>query len=124
MEIDVQSEGPTAMADEDACRAVGEDLQQAYPGYPWMVGCDHTAGRLVIDIALKKPFGLENYAYALHLATVFGPGGQARVRRAGGELLERFGLRRGHAAPDHRQEAASNGLDIHEALYPKKGHTT
>lgn len=124
VEVEVEASGETAMADEDVCRAVGEDLCRAYPNYPWMVGCDHQAGRVVIDLGVSKPFGLDNYAYGLRITTCTGPGGQQAVMRAGGELLERFGLKRGVANYEHRQEAAENGFDIGGAKYAKKGHST
>jgi hypothetical protein len=98
------------MADQDACIAIGEDLARAFPGYPWMVGVDH--GSVCIDLALDKPLGMERYGYRLNLSTVFGPGGQKRVMQAGGELLERFGLRRTFAHDDTREIARENGLDI------------
>ena len=110
MEAYVQGEGENAMADCDLCQAIGEDLMQTYPGYPWAVGVQ--AGSVCIDLAVDKPHGLERYAYRLNVSTVLGPGGQKRVREAGGELLERFGLRRGVAHPDFEWIAAEHGLDI------------
>lgn len=101
-----------AMADQDVCIAIGEDLAKAYPGYLWMVGCDHAAGTIKIDLQVPKPAHLQLYGYQLYLTTVLGPGGQKRVREAGGELLERFGLRRGTAHEDTSRIAAENGLII------------
>lgn len=102
--------GPTRMADQDVCVAVGEDLSRMYPGYLWMVGCNHEAGTLHIDLQCPKPIGLENYGYLLHISTVLSPGGQHRVMLAGGEMLERFGLRRGAAHEDTDEIAATHGL--------------
>jgi hypothetical protein len=100
------------MADEDVCIAIGEDLAKHYPGYPWMVGVDHGAGSVCIDLGVEKPIGMERYGYRLNLSTVMGPGGQKRVMQAGGELLERFGLRRGEAPDDAKELARANGLDV------------
>lgn len=100
------------MADEDVCRAVGEDLTDVYPGHPWAVGCDHQAGTVVIDLAVDKPPQLRTFAYMLHLSTILGPGGQKRVRQAGGELLERYGLPRARATDNSRAYARENGLDV------------
>jgi hypothetical protein len=125
MQFDVVHDNSAhAMSDIDVCRAVGEDLTAHYPGYPWMVGCNHekSVGRVVIDLGVTKPVGMENYAYALYLPTVLGPGGQKRVLEAGGELLERFGLKRGAAAEDHRQRARENGLDLGGAVHTKREH--
>lgn len=103
--------GETRMADQDVCIAVGEDLTRHYPGYLWMVGVNHDAGTVCIDIQCDKPIGLGQYGYMLYLSTVLGAGGQAAVMRAGGELLERFGLRRGIAHEDTDHIAREHGLD-------------
>lgn len=110
MEAVFSGEGPTQMADEDVCRAVGEDLDKHYPGYPWMVGCNHEAGTLYIDLGIDKQPHLRTYGYQLNISSVIGPGGQLRVMRAGGELLERFGLRRMWAHADTREIAREHGL--------------
>jgi hypothetical protein len=106
----VISSGPDAMAEEDLCLAIGEDLAKHYPGYPWMVGVDH--GSVCIDLGVEKPIDMQRYGYRLNVATVIGPGGQKRVMEAGGELLERFGLRRGRAPDDAADLARENGLDV------------
>ena len=108
--------GPTRMADQDLCIAVGEDLTATYPGYDWCVGANHEAGVLHIDLICDKPLGLQNHGYLLHIANVIGPGGQKRVRDAGGELLERFGLRRDRADAEWRAAARENGLDTGNAV--------
>jgi hypothetical protein len=105
-----QGSGPNAMADQDLCQAIGEDLTRAYPGYLWCVGCDHGAGTVCIDLGVPKPIGLENWAYLLFIETVIGPGGQKRVMRAGGELLERYGLRRTFAHTETPEIARGHGL--------------
>ena|ERR1700691_4382951 len=110
MDAILTGSGDTRMADQDICQAVGEDLTQTYPLYLWFVGVEH--GSVVIDLQVPKPIGLERYGYRLNISTVLGPGGQKRVRQAGGELLERFGLRRGTAHSDTDEIAAAHGLDI------------
>ena len=112
----IQASGPTAMQDRDVCLAVSETLTRAYPGYPWLVGANHEAGTVVIDLELDKPIGLSNYAYLLHIPTLMAPGAQTRVLAAGGELLERFGLQRGAAPKDVGQRAAEGGFDITGAI--------
>ena len=112
MEATTTGSGEKQMADEDVCIAVGEDLMQRYPGYPWSVGCNHEAGTVVIDLMIDKPPHLRNYGYQLYLSTVLGAGGQKAVMRAGGELLERFGLRRTWAHPDTPDIAREHGLII------------
>lgn len=120
MEAYVEGSGATRMADQDVCIAVGEDLQKHYPDFPWMVGCNHEAGTIAIDLGVEKPPGLERYGYLLHIDTVLGAGGQTAVMRAGGEILERFGLRRGAAADGFRERAAENGLDVGNAVGKSK----
>ena len=109
-------DGATMLADQALCVRVGEDLARAYPGYQWMVGCNHEAGTVVIDLLCDKPIGLANYGYLLHISSLMGAGGQAKVMRAGGELLERFGLRRGSAQSEWKDQAVQNGLDLGNAV--------
>lgn len=104
------SYGPLAMADEDVCRAVGEDLTHYYPGHLWCVGANHEAGTLYIDLPYQKPAHLRQYGYLMHISTVLGADGRKKVMRAGGELLERFGLPRSAATPDADAMARENGL--------------
>jgi hypothetical protein len=112
MDAILTGSGTNRMADQDVCIAVGEDLTRQYPGYLWMVGCNHEAGTIQIDLQCDKPIGMERYGYMLHLSTVLGAGGQKAVMRAGGELLERFGLRRGIAHEDTPEIARAHGLDV------------
>jgi hypothetical protein len=77
----------------------------------WYVGCDHGAGTICIDLGVPKPIGLQGWAYMLFITTVLGPGGQKRVMQAGGEILERYGLRRTFAHSDTADIAAEHGLD-------------
>jgi hypothetical protein len=112
MDAIITGSGDTRMADQDVCIAVGEDLTKHYPGYYWMVGCDHQAGSVQIDLQVPKPVGLERYGYRLNISTILGAGGQQAVVRAGGELLERFGLRRGRASADTDDIVREHGLDV------------
>lgn len=107
------------MADEDLCRAVGEDLTRHYPGHPWMVGCDHEAGTLAIKLGYTQtPMGM-----LLHIGKLQGPGGQRLALMAGGELLERFGLPRKAADGDAVDAAREHGLDDSHAITQSRGST-
>lgn len=109
MDAHVSASGVMAMAERDLCIAIGEDLARAYPGYVWMVGVQ--SGSIKIDLGgIEKPLGLANYGYRLNVSTVIGPGGQKAVMLAGGEMLERFGLRRTFAHPDTPDIARAHGL--------------
>lgn len=124
MDTAIHSTGATAMADEDICRAVGEDLERAYSGYPWMVGCNHEAGTVVIDLPEPwKPLKYRNYGILLHLGSLMGPGGQKKVLFAGGEMLERMGLPRTAAPVDAGQKARQNGMDAANAVIKSTGST-
>lgn len=107
----VESYGPDAMAEEDICRAVGEDLTRAYPGHPWLVGCIGEAGTIVIDLGYEKPHAIRNMGWLLHIKSLHEAGGQAKVMRAGGELLERFGLAREEAVKESAVAAKENGFE-------------
>ena len=112
MDAHVEAYGPHAMAERDLCIAVGEDLTKHYPGHPWMVGADLSAGTIAIRLGYDLPQHLAQKGYLLHAATLMAPGGQQRVMQAGGEWLERLGLPRGSAAPGAAARAGENGLNI------------
>lgn len=100
-----------AMADQDLCRAIGEDLAKHYPGHPWNVGVDLDSGSISIELCYPHP-GIQNvtFGYRLHPQTMMAPGGQKRVMQAGGELLERYQLARGPATDESHARATENGL--------------
>lgn len=103
--------GENRMADQDICIAVGEDLTQTYPGYFWNVGCNHEAGTVTVALAIPGEAGNTTKGFLLHLSSIVGPDGQKKVRAAGGELLERWGLPRGRAPDDTIERALEHGLD-------------
>lgn len=122
--FDTDTEGPLAMTEEDLCRAVGEDLQRVYSGYPWMVGVSHQAGTCVIDLPEAwKPPAYKQYAILLHLTSLMGPGGQKKVLTYGGEMLERMGLPRQAAPIDAKEKALEHGMDIGSAIVKSRGST-
>lgn len=104
------SYGPFAAADEAVCRAAIAELSRFYPEHVWYVEVNHEAGVVNIDLPFNKPKHLQLYGYQLHLSTVLGADGAKRLMRAGGELLERFGLPRGAAPADADEIAREHGL--------------
>lgn len=100
LSVEVQSYGDNAMAEEDLCRAVGEDLAKHYPGYDWCVGAILEAGTVAIDLMCEKPPQYRLHGYLLHISSLLAPGGHQRVMQAGGELLERYGLPRDRPPSD------------------------
>ena len=63
-------------------------LCKSFPGYDWLVSADDVGG--TIDIYLPEMGG--NMAYTLHIAKL--DGHLKKVVNAGGQILERYGLRR------------------------------
>jgi hypothetical protein len=102
--------------DQAVCVAVGTLLARFFPGIDWMVGADHEAGTVAIDIMCDKPIGLANYGYLLHLSSVIGPDGPRKIRNAGGELMERLGVRRDRPDAEWRMKAHEHGLDLGNAV--------
>lgn len=98
-------------ADIALCKYVYECLEKDYPGHDWLVGANSEAGIVTIDLPYTKPYHLRNYGYALHMSSCDAPDARTRVRHAGGELLERFGLARSGATEQSRVRALQNGLD-------------
>lgn len=103
--------GETRMADQDICIAVGEDLTATYPGYFWNVGANSEAGTVVVSLAIPGDNANTTRGFLLHISSLMGPDGQKKVRAAGGELLERWGLPRGRAPDDVIERALEHGLD-------------
>lgn len=114
------SYGSTAASDIAVCRSVARDLEQFYPGHMWLVGANHEAGTVLIDLPYSKPPKLREFRFMLYISTVIGSDGPEHVRRAGGELLERFGLPRGPASQEAYERALEHGLDADGAIMKSK----
>lgn len=72
---------------------VSNKLMQCYPGYPWMVNADIVGGLVTIQLDFSGRWGC-----TLYWKTVEHDRAEMKeVMRAGGELLERFRLKRGVA---------------------------
>jgi hypothetical protein len=73
-------------------------LHRHYPGHLWGVHVDGKQGIATIrNMALSG-----NMGYLLHLPAIYSASEfDARVVRAGGEILERYRQRRASANPDH-----------------------
>ena len=78
-----------AMAELSAAKGIAEELERRYPGWAWMVEVDVEQGILKVW-SLRIP---GRWGFLLHLSKL-DPEGKA-VMRAGGELLERYNMRRG-----------------------------
>jgi len=111
MDAILTGSGDMRAADMRLCVAIGEDLTRNFPGYAWDVGVDHEAGVLSIRLAVPVAGGMAQPGFLMHIRTAISADGQKKVRAAGGEVLERWRLRRDRAAADWAEHAQANGLD-------------
>lgn len=94
------------------CKEVWEVLDKHYPGHPWMVGADHFAGTVSIQLAYEDrvEFNYSKWGYLLHIRNLNTPESMKKVMRAGGEMLERWKLARTGASQHAVGDARRNGL--------------
>lgn len=114
--IDIHSEYDAK--DITLCKQINDILQKHYPGHPWMVGCNHKAGTIHIELPyldrLRTRFP---YGYMLHINKMVRPSVvRKKTIHAGGELLERYNLARGKATENSELDAAMHGLDRSNAV--------
>lgn len=82
-------------------RQVGEVLEKHYPGHAWAVHADTNGGVLLIqNLALHGVWGFQ-----LRLTDVYSDPSLRSVVNAGGELLERYRMRRGKFNEDLWRDA-------------------
>ena len=103
--IDLTSTPDVAALDFNTAKLMSEALTKAYPGHAWAVTCEGDKG-----IATVRNLGLSgNWGFILKLSEMTSSSDwERRIVMAGGELLERFKLRRG--AVDH-DAVASLAMD-------------
>lgn len=104
--------GRQQLAEEALARIALIALHTTYPGYDWLATVNFEAGVMNLDLICEKPIGLQGHGYLLHLKSVMNPDGERKILNAGGEMLERFGLRRDRADAEWRMQARENGLDM------------
>jgi hypothetical protein len=108
--VHLSAYGKTQAADIALCKDISDILNRHYPNHPWMVGCNHEAGDLYIQLAYPSRIGhLARHGYRIHMACSQDLM-KKKVMRAGGELLERWKLPREKANSDSYAKAKSNGL--------------
>lgn len=92
--IDLTGTPEVAALDFNMAKDMAEALHEAYPGHVWAVTCDGEHG-----IATVRNMALSgNWGFVLKLAELSTSSDWKRkVIMAGGELLERYRLRRGLA---------------------------
>lgn len=77
---------------ERLAKHVAESLTRSYPAYPWAIGW-HPGGVLCVKLMLASDanYGYTIDAYKIHSASEL----SRQAMMAGGELLERLGMKRG-----------------------------
>ncbi len=94
------------------CGKVSEILNRHYPDHLWMIGADHEAGMIYVELPYDTKIHVYNLGFKLHINKLGNAKSmQKKVVKAGGELLERYKLKRGRASQDVLGLAHENGLD-------------
>lgn len=90
---DLVTENPVGAANDILmAKEMAEALHSAYPGHMWAVSVDGQTGFAdVRNLALSGNWGFRLRLDTIYTASEF----KKRVLRAGGEILERYRLRRG-----------------------------
>lgn len=90
--VEVTSFDHEHIAMEGKAKEVAQTLTNAYPNYPWAIGW-HPGGVLCVKLMINQDF---NYGYTIDAAKSFSASNLAKMAvMAGGELLERLGMKRG-----------------------------
>ena len=118
--IDGQVITVNATSDEDArvVKRAFEILNFNFPGHPWFIETEtmpdgRPAGILVIKLQYLDPNGYYGrFGWRIKFDDLSTNDGWKLVRKAGGELLERYGLPATTAGRHAKLDALSNGLDI------------
>jgi hypothetical protein len=120
-EID-EAYGDSKTADIAICERVSEDLAKHYPGHPWAIGANHETGFLWIHLAYPDnrmrtadalggaSFGIPGWG--IHIKSLKSKYDWNKVMKAGGELLERYGIARGAYRDGDWQKAKEHGMDV------------
>jgi hypothetical protein len=78
------------------CKGVADILDRHYPGWLWTIQPDAAQGIINISSQLLNTA----WVYTMHIVNVQNDPQLKTVIRAGGEILERFGFRRGAYSPE------------------------
>ena len=102
-------------ADLALAAAVYHKLDAHYPGHQWRVSADHEAGIVTVQLLYTDLLRHNaKWGYVIKIDRLNGDPTLRAAVRAGGELLERFGLsrERGLVDDETKQQALANGLDL------------
>lgn len=105
------SHGDRAADDMVVAGQIMTELNRHYPGHQWDVTADHEAGVATIKLLYEnQPGRVSSYGCLLHLTRFSNVTWAKRVMMVGGELLERWNLRRGSYREGDKLRAKQNGL--------------
>lgn len=115
------ADGDIAAPDLALAKRAFDVLDRHYPGHPWGVNASHAGGILTVALLYPNAIGVvEPWGVIVKLADLATDPALNDVMRAGGELLERWRLRRGAAGVDSRHFAKANGIDAIGAATAKR----
>ena len=110
---DVESLAQHAPRDLEVAAAMFHVLERHYPGHQWATSADHRTGMAHVKLLYLDREGINaRYGFQLYLTQLNSDPRLQCVVRAGGELLERYGLKRGAATAETKILARQHGLDI------------
>lgn len=111
---DVESLIALAPADMEVAAAMYHALDAEYPGHQWLTSASHETGMAHVKLLYLDKLGKNGvWGFNLHLNTLKSDPTLKSVVRAGGELLERYGLRRDRPANDEtRLRSLEHGLEL------------
>lgn len=115
--IDIHT--PYDAADIALAKQIYDILWEIYPGHPWAISANHRQGNGTADIRLlypNKEGQIYQFGFKLHIGKLDASRIRKKAMIAGGELLERYGLRRGGANQHSALDARDNGLDRSGAI--------
>lgn len=109
---DIEGLARHAPRDLEVAAAIHAKLNEHYPGHQWATSADHATGMASVRLLYLDTLGINGkYGFQLHLKQLASDPGMKAVVRAGGELLERYRLRRGAANDETKLLANEHGLD-------------
>jgi hypothetical protein len=115
MTIEIEQADQRTANDMVMAKQIGDTLHRAYPGHAWLVHVDGKQGIAIIrNMMLSAQWG-----YVLRLPEIYSASSlDFDTKRAGGEILERFRMRRGLFDPE---QWASLPVDIRGVPVGDKG---
>lgn len=100
-------EGGVRPGEAAVAKMIGECLEFHYSGHAWCVQVDAKGGIARIWLPILR----RDWGYVVHLSQLAGDPRMRAVVRAGGEMLERFGIRRsGFSSEDYARAVRGRAI--------------